>query len=141
VIGPDPGGDRKFQVGCLADLLRGQVRGPERLGDGDVGTLEARARDRLRSSLSEVTISSCPRFKQGSQTGLAETPLTSSQGRKSGPDGVGVFWPSAYLVMTGRSSRAYSGGYPVVGSSYDTHRIPAFLGSRIRRQPEDSTNP
>ena len=37
VVGADPGGDRELQVRRLGDPLRGQVRGPERLRDDDLG--------------------------------------------------------------------------------------------------------
>ena len=40
MVGPDPGGHGELEVRCLGDPLRGQVRGPERLRDDDLGVGE-----------------------------------------------------------------------------------------------------
>jgi len=50
----------------------------------------------------------------------------SSPGSKAIASGEGVVCPSGYLVIFGISARAYFGGYPSTGSSYNTQTIFSF---------------
>ena len=51
VVGADPGGQRQLQVRRLGDPLGGQVGGPERLRDDDVGLGQLALEDRVRPVL------------------------------------------------------------------------------------------
>ncbi len=51
VIRPDPGGNRKLEVPGPGDALPGQVGGPERLGDDDIGVGQLALEDRVRAVL------------------------------------------------------------------------------------------
>jgi len=49
-----------------------------------------------------------------------------SPGSKSIESGEGVVCPPGYFVIFGISERAYFGGYPSTGSSYNTQTIFSF---------------
>ena len=51
VVGADAGGQRELQLRRLGDPLGGQVGGPERLGDHDIGVGELALEDRVRAVL------------------------------------------------------------------------------------------
>ena len=51
VVRADPGGQRQLELGCLGDPLRGQVGGPEGLGDHHIGVRKLSLEDRVGSIL------------------------------------------------------------------------------------------
>ena len=51
VVGADAGGERQLQLRRLGDPLGGQVGGPERLGDDDLGLGQLALEDRVRPVL------------------------------------------------------------------------------------------
>lgn len=51
VIGTDTSGDRELEVGCLGEALSGQVCGPERLQDHDLGVRELPFENRVGALL------------------------------------------------------------------------------------------
>ena len=92
VVRADPGGDRELQLRRLGDPLGGQVRGPERLRDDDVGVGQLALEDRVGPVLvggDDQLVAAAPRGS-ARRPSSPETLPSSSPGVKSIASGVGV---------------------------------------------------
>ena len=94
MVGADAGRDGELEVRRLGDPLRGQVRGPERLRDDDLGVGQLA----LERGVGPVLVGRddqlvAPAFEKLPQPELAGDAAEQLAGREVDRLGVGVVWP------------------------------------------------